>query len=68
MWTKARCLAALEGELPGACFAEVAFRAPLRLPGKAGLAEERRGENVAFALRGRDGERLHLSGVAGPLR
>jgi acyl dehydratase len=68
MWMKARCLAALEGELPGACFAQVSFRAPLRLPGKAGLAEERRGEDVSFALRGRDGDRVHLTGRAGPIR
>jgi acyl dehydratase len=68
MWMKARCLAALEGELPGTCFAEVAFKAPLRLPARAGLAEERRGEALALALLGRDGERVHLVGSAGPLR
>jgi hypothetical protein len=34
MWTKARCLAALEGSLPEACAVEVRFKAPLRIPGK----------------------------------
>lgn len=68
MWMKARCLAALEGQLPAACAADVSFRAPLRIPGRAGLAAQRSGPDVAFALRGSDGERLHLSGSAGPLR
>jgi hypothetical protein len=35
MWTKARCLAALEGSLPGAYTVDVRFKLPLRLPGKA---------------------------------
>ena len=34
MWTKARCLAALEGRLPDAFAVEVRFRKPIRLPGK----------------------------------
>jgi acyl dehydratase len=33
MWVKARCLAALQGRLPGACTVEVAFRRPITLPG-----------------------------------
>ena len=35
MWTKARSLAALEGELPDAYAVDVRFKAPLRIPGKA---------------------------------
>ncbi len=34
MWTKARCLAALEGRLPDAFAVDVAFRKPIRLPGR----------------------------------
>ena len=33
MWAKARCLAALQGRLPGACTVQVAFRRPITLPG-----------------------------------
>ncbi|MBO3737914.1 MaoC family dehydratase [Actinoplanes flavus] len=32
MWTKARCLAALEGRLPGAYTVDVAFKRPIPLP------------------------------------
>jgi acyl dehydratase len=35
MWTKARCLAALEGWLPDAYAVEVRFKLPLRIPGTA---------------------------------
>jgi acyl dehydratase len=34
MWSKARCLAALEGRLPQSLTADVAFKAPILLPGK----------------------------------
>ena len=32
MWSKARCLAALEGRLPDAYTADVAFKRPILLP------------------------------------
>jgi acyl dehydratase len=35
MWTKARCLAALEGALPESCTVDVRFKLPLRIPGRA---------------------------------
>ncbi|MEE1927066.1 MaoC/PaaZ C-terminal domain-containing protein [Streptomyces sp. TRM 70351] len=67
MWTKARCLAALEGELPDACRAEVAFRAPVLLPApvvftSAGDADG----GLEFALRSADGGREHLRGRVSP--
>ena len=34
MWTKARCLAALEGRLPDAFSVDVRFRKPILLPGR----------------------------------
>ena len=34
MWTKARCLAALEGELPAPTPSTCAFKLPLRIPGR----------------------------------
>jgi acyl dehydratase len=38
MWTKARCLAALEGRLPEAYTVDVGFKLPVLLPGKVGFA------------------------------
>jgi MaoC like domain len=35
MWSKARCLAALEASLPGTFIVDVRFKLPLRIPGKA---------------------------------
>jgi hypothetical protein len=62
MWTKARCLAALEGELPEAYVVEVRFKLPLRIPGTA-----------AFSFDGREfevwaGDEPHLAGVVTPGR
>ena len=34
MWTKARCLAALESRLPDAFRVDVSFRKPIFLPGR----------------------------------
>jgi len=41
MWTKARCLAALEGRLPDAYTVDVRFKLPVLLPAKVGFAAER---------------------------
>jgi hypothetical protein len=56
MWTKARCLAALEPSLPGAFEVEVEFRKPILLPAQVDF--ERSGEQFAV----RDGARFHLFG------
>ena len=37
MWLKARCLAALEGQLPDALHGRRAFKLPLLLPAKVGV-------------------------------
>jgi acyl dehydratase len=58
MWTKARCLAALEGELPAAYTADVRFKLPLRIPGRAAFAY-RDGE---FTLHDARSGKPHLSG------
>jgi acyl dehydratase len=56
MWTKARCLAALEPSLPGAYEVEVEFRKPILLPARVDF--ERSGER----FRVRSGDRVHLLG------
>jgi MaoC like domain len=57
MWTKARCLAALEPALPAAYEVSVEFRKPILLPGR--VTFERLGERFVV----RDGKALHLSGA-----
>ncbi|MFP8902920.1 MaoC family dehydratase [Streptomyces atacamensis] len=69
MWTKARCLAALEERLPDACRVEVSFRAPVPLPSAVRFratgpaASSGTGVLWDFRLRG-DGDagREHLRG------
>ena len=58
MWTKARCLAALEGELPDAYTVDVRFKLPLRLPGRVAFSY-RDGE---FAVHDARTGKPHLSG------
>ena len=66
MWSKARCLAALDGRLPDAVTVEVAFKKPVLLPGNVLFGSGRRAEGYAFALsRPKDGK-PHLLGRFGP--
>jgi acyl dehydratase len=68
MWMKARCLAALEGHLPDALKADVSFKLPLFIPGKASFASWPERGGRGFALHDRDNEKPHLTGTAGPVR
>ncbi|GAA3632779.1 MaoC/PaaZ C-terminal domain-containing protein [Streptomyces chitinivorans] len=74
MWTKARCLAALEGHLPGACRVDVSFRAPVPLPSAVRFratgpaASAGTGVLWDFGLRGEGGTgREHLRGEVSAL-
>ena len=65
MWTKARCLAALESELPDAYTVEVAFKRPILLPatvafGEIGSVSEPGG--LRFAVRDARKGTPHLQG------
>jgi acyl dehydratase len=66
MWTLARALAAFEGRYPEAHVNEVAFQAPLRIPGKARLADRERDGAWDFSLERPDGERAHVVGTIEP--
>ena len=57
MWTKARCLAAMEHDLPDAYTVEVAFKKPILLPGTVGFG--RSGERFAV----RSGDTIHVTGT-----
>jgi hypothetical protein len=68
MWSKARCLAALDGRLPDAVTTEVSFRKPVLLPGRVLFGSARRDDGYAFALaRPKDGK-PHLLGRFRPAR
>lgn len=62
MWTAARSLAALEGRLPAAFRAEVAFRKPIALPGRVTLAWEERPSGIRLAVRDARRGTPHLDG------
>ncbi|HEX8959321.1 MAG TPA: MaoC/PaaZ C-terminal domain-containing protein [Solirubrobacterales bacterium] len=67
MWTKARCLAALESRLPDAFAVEVRFRKPILLPGRVEFASTARGEEIEFAVRDPRRHTPHLEGRLRPL-
>ena len=67
MWTKARCLAALEGRLPDAFAVEARFRKPIRLPGKVEfLSDAGSEEEIHFAVRDAKRQTPHLDGRIRP--
>jgi acyl dehydratase len=65
MWTKARCLAALGSQLPGAYTVQVAFRKPILLPATVQFAESPapEGSGIAFGVRDAKHGTAHLDGV-----
>ncbi|MBS4754347.1 hypothetical protein KG112_16180 [Nocardioides sp. zg-ZUI104] len=50
MWSKARCIAALENRLPDAVQVTVAFKKPIFLPGKVRFGAARREDGYGFTL------------------
>jgi acyl dehydratase len=67
MWTKARCLAALESRLPDSFAADVRFRKPILLPARVEFASAAEGEQIAFAVRDAKRQTPHLDGRVTPL-
>jgi acyl dehydratase len=65
MWTKARCLAALEPRLPDAFTVEVAFKKPILLPGKVEFCESKTPAGIGFGVRDPRKGRSHLDGLVG---
>jgi acyl dehydratase len=66
MWTKARCLAALQPRLPGAYTVEVAFKRPVVLPAQVNLVELIEAGETRFGVRGTRKDVPHLDGVLRP--
>jgi acyl dehydratase len=71
MWTKARCLAALQesaGGPPAAPLSvEVRFRRPIPLPSSVGFESVGEGDTVRFGVRDTSGATEHLDGHMEPL-
>jgi acyl dehydratase len=63
MWTKARCLAALEGRLPDAYDVRVAFKLPILLPATVGFSATTDGDGWAIGVHDRRTGKPHLSGT-----
>jgi hypothetical protein len=67
MWSKSRCLAALENELPDKPFTvDVWFKLPLFIPAKVKFEQKGSGDNIDFRLLGSDGIKPHLEGHIRP--
>ena len=66
MWTKARCLAALESRLPDAFQVDVRFRKPILLPSRVEFASTSEGDEIAFAVRDAKRGTPHLDGSVKP--
>jgi acyl dehydratase len=62
MWTKARCLAALDSRLPERFTVEVGFRKPILLPATVQLCERESADGIRFGVRGAGKGTPHLDG------
>jgi hypothetical protein len=63
MWTKARCLAALDTQLPDIFTIEVNFKQPILLPATVHFASGREPGGIAFAVRDAKKATPHLQGA-----
>jgi acyl dehydratase len=63
MWTKARCLAALGPQLPGAFTVRVAFKRPILLPATVQFAEAATPSSISFGVRDAEIDTPHLDGL-----
>ena len=67
MWSKARCIAALENRLPDAVRVDVAFKKPIILPGTVAFGSTPTQDGFAFALTNPKSHSPHLVGAASAL-
>ncbi|GEP37310.1 hypothetical protein NPS01_09730 [Nocardioides psychrotolerans] len=63
MWSKARCIAALENRLPDAVRVDVAFKKPILLPGKVAFGSTPTDDGFAFSLTNPRSGAPHLVGA-----
>jgi acyl dehydratase len=62
MWTKARCLAALDPRLPRSFTVEVSFRKPILLPATVQFGERAESAEIRFGVRGAGKGTPHVDG------
>lgn len=62
MWTKARCLAAMESRLPNTFTVEVRFRRPIVLPARVEFASREEEGRIEFFVRDAKKKTPHLEG------
>lgn len=62
MWTKARCLAQLDGRLPDAFTVEVQFKLPVLLPAKVAFHSETGNTGTTFGVADAKNGKPHLAG------
>ena len=62
MWTKARCLAALDPSLPAGFTVEVSFRKPILLPATVQFGECAHSAGIRFGVHGAGKGTPHLGG------
>jgi acyl dehydratase len=62
MWSKARCIAALENRLPDAVMVEVGFKKPIFLPGTVSFGMRQVGSGFEFSLENPKSGAPHLLG------
>jgi acyl dehydratase len=62
MWTKARCLAALDPQLRDSFTTEVEFKKPILLPATVEFSEQSEASGIRFAVRGAGKGTPHLDG------
>lgn len=63
MWSKARCIAALENRLPDRVRVDVAFKKPIFLPGSVAFGSSPSGDGYAFSLSNPTSGAPHLLGA-----
>jgi acyl dehydratase len=67
MWTKARCLAALESRLPNAFTVDVQFKLPVLLPAKVAFhSDSTAGGGMTFSVSDSRSGKPHLAGTITP--
>lgn len=66
MWTKARCLAALESRLPDAFTVDVQFKLPVLLPAKVAFSSDDTDGGIAFGVNDLRSGKPHLAGTLMP--
>jgi len=66
MWSKARCLAALDGRLPDRYTVDVAFKLPILLPATVAFTTARPAAGWSVALHDAKSGKPHLSGSIRP--